>query len=143
MAAYISAQRTGEGQVIDLSQFEAVHQTLAGAMVSWFEEGDVRERSGNIGATVQPFDAFSAKDGLVTIIAIGPMYNRVCRVLGLDPADDKWREAVDRDSIPGIEFDAILRGWVEERTVQVACSDIMSSKDMAEDLHLSGTHCPR
>ena len=91
LAAYISAQRTGEGQVIDLSQFEAVHQTLAGAMVSWFEEGDVRERSGNIGATVQPFDAFSAKDDLVTIIAIGPMYTRVCRVLGLDPEDDKWR----------------------------------------------------
>ena len=145
LAAYISAQRTGEGQVIDLSQFEAVHQTLAGAMVSWFEEGDVREGSGNIGATVQPFDAFSAKDGLVTIIAIGPMYNRVCRVPGLDPADDKWREAVDRDSIPGIEFDAILRGWVEERTVQevveamnavqVARSAIMSSKDMAEDPH--------
>ncbi len=46
------------------------------------------------------------------------------------------------DSLAGIEFDAILRGWVEERTVQevvavmnaaqVACSPIMSAKDMAE-----------
>ena len=47
LAAYISALRTGEGQVVDLSQFEAVHQTLAGTMVSWFEEGEVRERFGN------------------------------------------------------------------------------------------------
>ena len=28
-------------------------------MVSWFEEGEVRERPGNRGVTVQPFDAFS------------------------------------------------------------------------------------
>ena len=95
LAAYISAQRTGEGQVIDLSQFEAVHQTLAGTMVSWFEEGTLSERSGNKGVTVQPFDAFSAKDGLVVIMAVGAVYDRVCRVLGLDPAEDKWREAVD------------------------------------------------
>ena len=95
--------------------------------------------------TAQPFDAFSAKDGLVTIMAIGPMYDRVCRVLGLDPAEDKWREAVDPNSISGIEFDAILRGWVKERTVkevvdvmnaaQVAYSAVMSTKDMAEDPH--------
>ena len=39
LAAYISPLRTGKGQVVDLSQFEAVHQTLAGTMVSWFEEG--------------------------------------------------------------------------------------------------------
>src|SRR2546430_10402561 len=45
----------------------------------------------------------------------------------------------------GIEFDAILRGWVAERTVaevvetmnaaQVACCPIMNRKDMAEDPH--------
>jgi crotonobetainyl-CoA:carnitine CoA-transferase CaiB-like acyl-CoA transferase len=49
------------------------------------------------------------------------------------------------ESPAGIEFDAILRGWVEERTVQevvevmnaaqVACSPIMTAKDMAEDPH--------
>ena len=43
------------------------------------------------------------------------------------------------------EFDALLRGWVAERTVaevveslnaaQVACCPIMNSKDMAEDPH--------
>ena len=45
----------------------------------------------------------------------------------------------------GIEFDAILRGWVEARTVEevvdtlnaakVACCPIMTPKDMAEDPH--------
>ena len=49
------------------------------------------------------------------------------------------------ESIPGIEFDAILRGWLEERTVkevvavfneaQVGCSAVMTTKDIAEDPH--------
>ena len=53
--------------------------------------------------------------------------------------------AVEPNSIAGIESDAILRGWVEGRTVkevvdgmntaQVACSAVMSIKDMAEETH--------
>jgi len=146
LAAYISAQRTGEGQVIDLSQFEAVHQTLAGTMIGWFEEGTIRERSGNRARSEQPVDAYSAKDGMVVITAVGTVYGRVCRVLELDPAEEKWRQAAtELESPAGIEFDAILRGWIEERTVQevvevmnaaqVPCSPIMSAKDMAEDPH--------
>ncbi len=74
LAGYIYSQRTGKGQVIDLAQYEAVHQTLSGTMVSYYEEGVVRERFGNRGAYLQPYDAFSAKDGLVVIIAVGAMY---------------------------------------------------------------------
>lgn len=146
LAAYISAQRTGKGQVVDLAQFEAIHQTLSGTMVNWFDDGTIRERIGNTGGRVQPNNAYSAKDGLVVIMAVGPGYDRVCRVLGLDSAEEKWQAAGrDQDSIEGIEFDAILRGWLEERTVkevvdvmnaaQVPCSPIMTAKDMAEDPH--------
>ena len=82
----------------------------------------------------------------MVIFAVGTVYDRVCRVLGLDPAEEKWRMAASElESPAGIEFDAILRGWVEERTVQevvqvmndaqVACSPIMSARDMAEDPH--------
>ena len=146
LAGYIYSQRTGKGQVIDLAQYEAVHQTLSGTMVSYYEEGVVRERFGNRGTTVQPFDAYSAKDGLVVIMAVGAVYDRVCRVLGLDPTEERWQKAgKELESVEGIEFDAILRGWVEERSVaevvevmnavQVGCSQIMNAQDMAEDPH--------
>lgn len=47
----------------------------------------------------------------MVIMAAGTVYDRVCRVLGLDPAEEKWRNAgSDLESIEGIEFDAILRG---------------------------------
>jgi formyl-CoA transferase len=69
---------------------------------------------------------------------------RLCRVIGLDANDPKCQSALTNlESVDGIEFDEILRGWISERTVaevvkafnaaQVACSAVMSSKDMAAD----------
>ena len=147
LAAYIHAQKTGEGQVIDLAQYEAVHRILSGTMVAYHELGIVRERAGNKAGNAQPWDTFKAKDGWVVVAAIGPVvYSRVCRVLGLDPEDEKWVSARrEIESPQGIEFDAILRGWVEERTMsevvttmnkaQIGCSKIMNAQEMAEDSH--------
>ena len=147
LAGYISAQRTGKGQVVDISQFEAIHRLLSGTMVEYFSNGFVRERTGNKATAFQPYDAFQASDGWVVVGAVGPaVFSRVCRVLDLDPEEEKWQRAsVDVNGMEGIEFDALLRGWIAERTVaeaveqmnagQVACCPIMNSKDMAEDPH--------
>jgi crotonobetainyl-CoA:carnitine CoA-transferase CaiB-like acyl-CoA transferase len=154
LAAYIYAQRTGRGQSIDLSQFEAVHHVLSGTMVEYFSLGVVRERSGNKAPAFQPYDSFQARDGWVVAAAVGhTVFERVCGVIGLDPAEEKWRKAhTEVESIEGIEFDALLRAWIAERTVeevvsafneaQVACCPIMTSKDMAEDPHYAarGVH---
>ena len=146
LAAYIHAQRTGQGQVIDLAQYEAVHKLMSGTMLEYFEMGVPRERNGNQSGRRQPFGTYQAKDGWLVIAAIGAVSDRLCTVLGLDPADEHWQSArADRQSIPGIEFDAILNGWLEERTVQevveilneaqVGCSPVMTPKDIAEDPH--------
>ncbi len=147
LAGYISAQRTGTGQVVDISQFEAIHRLLSGTMVEYFSNGFVRERTGNKATAFQPYDAFQASDGWVVVGAVGlAVFSRVCRVLGLDPEEEKWQRAsVDINGLEGIEFDALLRGWIAERTVeevveqlnaaQVACCPIMNSQDMAEDPH--------
>ena len=129
-----------------MSQFEAVHHILAGTMVAYFELGLERTRSGNKAGLFQPYDVYQAADGWVIVAALGNVFNRVLPVLGLDPGDQQWQKAhVEPESIEGIEFDAILRGWIEERTVaevvrtmndaQVASSPIMTPKDMAEDPH--------
>ena len=147
LAGYISAQRTGTGQVVDISQFEAIHRLLSGTMVEYFSNSFIRERTGNKATAFQPYDAFQASDGWVVVGAVGlAVFSRVCRVLGLDPEEEKWQRAsVDVNGLEGIEFDALLRGWIAERTVaevveqlnaaQVACCPIMNSKDMAEDPH--------
>ena len=146
LAAYIYALRTGKGQVIDLAQYEAVHKVLSGTMVEYFSSGVNPERRGNKSGRSQPFGSYHAQDGWLVIAALGSVFDRVCGVLGLDTSGGHWAEArLNLDSIPGLEFDAILRGWVEGRTVQevveimnvaqVGCSAVMTPKDIAEDPH--------
>jgi len=144
LAGLTYARSTGKGQSIDVAQYEAIHKTIGGTMLEYFQEGVVRERSGNRAQGFQPLDSFQAIDGWVVLGALADVYNRLLQVIGLDPADPKWQSArVNLESIEGIEFDAILRGWIAERTVaqvvhamaqgKVPCSPIMSSKDIAED----------
>ena len=144
LAGLTYARSTGKGQSIDLAQYEAIHKTIGGTMLEYFQEGVVRERSGNRAQGFQPLDSFQASDGWVVLGALGDVYNRLLPVIGLDPKDEKWQSArVNLESIEGIEFDAILRGWISERTVaevvhamaqgKVPCAPIMTSKDMAED----------
>ena len=146
LAAYIHAQRTGQGQVIDLAQYEAVHKMMSASMLEYFENGVPRERSGNQTRTGQAFGVYHAQDGWVVIAAVGTVFDRVCEVLDLDVTDGYWREAQSNsESIPGIEFGAILQGWLDDHTVQevveamnanqVGCSAVMTPKDIAEDPH--------
>ncbi len=146
LAGLTYARSTGQGQSIDLAQYEAIHRTLGGTMVEYFEQGLVRERSGNRAQGFQPLDTFAAMDGWVVVGAVADVYKRLCRVIGLDGEDGKWQSArVNLESIEGIEFDAILRGWISERTIeevvqamneaQVPCSRILSSDAMAADPH--------
>jgi crotonobetainyl-CoA:carnitine CoA-transferase CaiB-like acyl-CoA transferase len=144
LAGLTYARATGKGQAIDVAQYEAIHKTMGGTMLEYFQNGIVRERSGNRAQGFQPLDTFRASDGWVVMGALGEVYGRLLRVIGLDPAEPKWESArTQLESIEGIEFDAILRGWISERTVKevvelmtagnVPCSPIMSSKDIAED----------
>jgi crotonobetainyl-CoA:carnitine CoA-transferase CaiB-like acyl-CoA transferase len=146
LAGYIHARATGEGQSIDLAQFEAVHAVLAGTMVEWFQLGQVRQRSGNRATAFQPYDVFHAADGWVVIAAVGSLFDKVCRLLGLDPGEERWARArLELDAPHGREFDALLRRWVAERTMAevvermneagVAACPIVDAETAAEDRH--------
>jgi len=147
LAAYIYAQRTGKGQSIDIAGFECFHRFISGAMIEWYELGVIRQRPGNKATAFQPYDCFRAQDGWVMMGAIGLfVFGRVCEVIGLDPKDEKWQKAhTDINSPDGVEFDAIIRGWIGERTVKevveafnanaVPCAAVMDSKMAAEDPH--------
>jgi len=78
------AQKTGRGQVIDCSQYEAVHATQ-GFQMPWVTgEGKVSGHSGNKAPTFQPYDTFQCKDGYVFVGALGPViYERVPKFLAL------------------------------------------------------------
>jgi len=147
LAGLTYARAHGKGQSIDLAQYEAIHKTMGGTMVEYFQKDIVRERSGNRAQGFQPLDTFQAKDGWLVLGALGEeKFAGVTETIGLDPSDEKWKRArVEIETIEGIEWDAMLRGWINERSVdevveamnkvKVPCAPIMSSKDIAQNPH--------
>ena len=144
LAAYIYRQQTGKGQVVDVAQFEAVHQILGGTMVQYFNQNVVRQRTGNKSPSFQPYDTFRGKDGWVVLGALGPIFDRTCQVIGID-AEKYAAAATGVTSELGVEFDAHLRSWIGVRSVQevvqafnaerIPCCPVMSSEDIAHDPH--------
>ncbi|MGH7987808.1 MAG: CaiB/BaiF CoA transferase family protein [Candidatus Binataceae bacterium] len=146
LAGLTYARAHGKGQSVDLAQYEAIHRVIGGTMIEYFQKGLVRERTGNKAQGFQPLDSFQTRDGWIVMGALTEVYNRLLKTIGLDSADPRWQSArTNLESIEGIEFDAILRGWINERSTvevvrifneaQVPCAPIMTAKDMAEDPH--------
>lgn len=100
-----------------------------------------RWRGGNKAGLFQPYDVFQAKDGWVNIAAIGILFDRICVVLGLGDIEGKWQSAsLDPDSVEGIEFDAILRCWVDERTVNEVVEILNEAKIGCTPYHDTQRH---
>ena len=146
LAALIHTRATGVGQSIDVAKYEVMHKHLGPTMVEFFQRGASAERTGNKSTGAQPLDTFRAKDEWLMIAALREQYGRLCKMLGLDPKDAKWQHAAWHVNSPeGLEFDALFRGWVAERTadeairaldeIGVPCSKIMSANECADNPH--------
>jgi len=147
LAAYIHAEKTGKGQVLDIAEYECINKITSGTMPMFFVDGAVRERTGNRAGAFQPYDTFMANDGWLFIGAISmPIFRRSLSVIGLDPADEKWSGAFGNpNSAEGREYDGVLRAWVGERTVAevvrilnentIPCGPVNDPQQAADDPH--------
>ncbi len=146
LAALIHARTTGAGQSIDIAKYEVVHKHLGPTMIEFFQRGATPQRFGNKSPGAQPLDTFRAKDEWLMIAALREQYGRLCKLLGLDPMEPKWQHAAWHVNSPeGLEFDALFRRWVAQRTadevarelgeIGVPCSKIMSSEECAQNPH--------
>ena len=85
LMALMVVQKTGQGQVIDCAQFEAVAQTQGNVLPLYTGQGATYGHTGNRAAGFQPYDTFKCKDAYVFIGAFGgAIYPRVPKFLGLD-----------------------------------------------------------
>jgi crotonobetainyl-CoA:carnitine CoA-transferase CaiB-like acyl-CoA transferase len=130
LAGVIHARATGQGQSIDLAQYEALHRLLGGTMIDYFRSGIVVERSGNKAANFQPGDTFKCRDGWIVIAVLaGEPYDDLLRMLGLDPSEERWQRARTEVTSPdGLEIDRRLREWTAVRTTAEALRELASRK---------------
>ena len=94
LAALLVRARTGEGQLIDISLFEAGVSLAVWEAATYWTTGEVPGRLGSAHRTSAPYQAVRTADGYVTIGATSPPnWTAFCRVLGLDHLRDDPRFA--------------------------------------------------
>ncbi|MEM6539405.1 MAG: CaiB/BaiF CoA-transferase family protein [Pseudomonadota bacterium] len=91
LAALRHAEKTGNGQHIDVSLFDCQLAALANQSMNYLAEGKPPTRLGNAHPNIAPYEALQAKDGPF-IVAIGndDQFRAFCQKIGaLDLAADK------------------------------------------------------
>lgn len=90
LMGYIHASRTGEGQVVDVAQYEVFFVLLENLALDYFMRGVVRGRFGNAHPRLHPYNVVRAADGWVAVAAATPAsWRRLRELLGItDPRLD-------------------------------------------------------
>jgi len=145
VSAYVHRLRTGEGQLVDTSLFEAGIQQTYWQSAIYFATGHSPGPSGSAHILSAPYQAFRAKDGWLTIGGANqPNWERLARVLGAPEwlTDDRFRTNADR--MKNLEaLVPLMNATLEQKTVKqwialleaegVPCGPINSIGEMAAD----------
>ena len=145
LAAYVHRLKTGEGQLVDTSLFEAGIQQTYWQAAMYVATGVPPGPSGSAHILSAPYQAFRAADGWLTIGGANqPNWERLVRVLGAPEwlEDPRFSSNAERmknlDALTEI-MSARLRTWKIKdliaalEAVGVPCGPINSIADMAAD----------
>jgi formyl-CoA transferase len=117
LAAVNARRLLGHGQKIDVALVDSVVASLENAYERYFDSGEVPVRNGNSYASIAPYDAYQASDGLV-IIACGnqKLYEKLCT----DVLDMQWMIADERFlTVPlRVKNNEIQKHYIETWTTQ-------------------------
>jgi crotonobetainyl-CoA:carnitine CoA-transferase CaiB-like acyl-CoA transferase len=151
LAALLHRARTGQGQYIDLSQWETSMAVLPEALLDWTMNGHQPPRDGNRDRAMAPHGIFrAAGDDRWIAIAIedDAAWRRLAAVLGQPGlADDpRYATLVARKQHED-ELEALLTAWTRDRSPEEASATLQAAgiaaytaatnRDVAEDPHLN------
>jgi crotonobetainyl-CoA:carnitine CoA-transferase CaiB-like acyl-CoA transferase len=89
MVALYHRERTGRGQYVDTSLFEAGLALSVWEATQYFSGGGIPEPTGSAHRVGAPYQAFRCRDGFITIGAWNDrLFSRLCDVLG----HSEWRD---------------------------------------------------
>ena len=150
-AALVARQRTGHGQYIDVSLWEAVATLVPEGWMDYAMNRTQPPRRGNRDAQMAPHNCFRcASDDEWVTIACGndDEWQALCRVIGQPQLahDERFATARARKANED-ELERVLTAWTEPRdkwevtrllqAVGVAAFPTMNTKDLADDPHLA------
>ncbi|RCK68955.1 CoA transferase [Desertihabitans brevis] len=147
LAAYAHKQRTGEGQRLETSLFEAALGLTVWEATEFWASGEVPQRTGSAHRMSAPYQAFRTADGWMTIGANNQrLWGFLCRSLGRDDllTDPRFVDnpaRMEHRAELAVEIEGVLSGgstedWVERLLADgVPCGPILSYDEVLADQH--------
>ena len=155
MAAYIQRQRTGQGQLVEVSMQEVIANFLRGRYVDHYRENKPSERRGNVLIGGVPGGAYPCAGGglndyvYIYCQPINPeMWRAFATAIGHEDllTDARYKDAKARWEHRG-ELNAIFRAWTGAHTKHevlailgkagVPCGAIQDTGEILDDPHLN------
>src|SRR5215471_1473860 len=151
MGALLQRERTGLGQLVEVSMHEAAVMALASAL-GVFMDGDpsIPERTANRhpALAIAPYNVYPTRDGHVAIFTASERHwHSVARVLGReDLLDDPAFASTPSRAAKMEEIDALVSAWTKARSKEqvlaeltrahVPCAPVRTTREVVEDPHL-------
>jgi crotonobetainyl-CoA:carnitine CoA-transferase CaiB-like acyl-CoA transferase len=125
LAALDHSRRTGEGALIDLSQYEAGLQFISGALLDYSANGVVACRDGNRDTVAAPHGCYPCREGRWCVISCwdDAEWERLCRAAGKECwlSDARFKTAAGRKEHEG-ELNRLIASWTaDEDARRLAC----------------------
>ncbi len=150
MSALVHRARTGEGQHIDLSQWEAALVLMGEGTLEFAMNGRTPERAGNHDRVMSPHECYPAKgDDQWISIAVGTEaeWRSLCQVMGQPSlADDPRFRTAELRKHNEAALDQVVSAWTSQHDkweiteklqhAGVAAFPPLSNKELTEDRHL-------
>jgi crotonobetainyl-CoA:carnitine CoA-transferase CaiB-like acyl-CoA transferase len=98
--ALLARERTGQGQLVDISMLDATAALLTYQAAIYFATGKPPVRMGNRHPTIVPYETFEGSDGAF-VLAVGndEQWRRFCTTAGIDALANDARFATNRDRV--------------------------------------------
>ena len=131
MAALLHREKTGQGQYIDLSQWEAAIMLLPEALMDYSMNGTQPERMGNRDSHMAPHGVFRSKgdDRWVSLsVRDEAEWQRLCEVMGQPElsSDTRFASLVARKENEAA-LEEIVTAWTQERTADEATQALQNA----------------
>ena len=149
MSALNIREKTGRGQLVDVSLVDSVYAALENIPQKYFTEGVIPQRIGNRYEFIYPYDAFRTCDGWVVIaVANDAIWARFLEALGLSWLGSNPRFKSNKLRVENnAELRSVIEEWTQKRTMgeiiqmlndkRIPSCPIYDVKDASEDPHIS------
>lgn len=122
-AALIHAQKTGEGQLVDMALLDVQSAVLANQNMNYLVSGRAPTRLGNAHPNISPYEVVPAADGYL-ILAVGNdgQFRRLCTILSLEGIADDPRFSTNKARVANRDE---VRRLVSTETLQWQKADLL------------------